>query len=55
MDAGTSVKVAVRIRPLNSDEFLEDGQLCINTVPGVPQVTITQIQSCDRQIATSQS
>lgn len=38
MDCGTSVKVAVRIRPLSSEDSDDDGTLCINTVPGVPQV-----------------
>jgi hypothetical protein len=38
MESGTSVKVAVRIRPLSSEESNSDGTLCINTVPGMPQV-----------------
>jgi hypothetical protein len=38
MDSGTCVKVAVRIRPLSSEDSNDDGTLCINTVPGVPQV-----------------
>lgn len=38
MDSGTSVKVAVRIRPLSSDEAQEDETLCINMIPGEPQV-----------------
>jgi hypothetical protein len=38
MDLGTCVKVAVRIRPLSSEDSNDDGTLCINTVPGVPQV-----------------
>ena len=38
MESGTSVKVAVRIRPLSSEESNADGTLCINTVPGMPQV-----------------
>ena len=35
---GTSVKVAVRIRPLGTDDAFDEAQLCINTIPGVPQV-----------------
>ena len=35
----TSVKVAVRIRPLNADEQAEDSQQqCIKSIPGVPQI-----------------
>lgn len=37
----TSVKVAVRIRPLIGEEVLDDNNqssLCINVVPGNPQV-----------------
>ena len=43
MDSGTSVKVAVRIRPLSSEETQDDGTLCINSVPGEPQVTLESI------------
>ena len=43
MDSGTSVKVAVRIRPLSSEETQDDGTLCINSVPGEPQVTLENI------------
>ena len=43
MDSGTSVKVAVRIRPLSSEETEDDGTLCINSVPGEPQVTLENI------------
>ena len=47
MDSGTSVKVAVRIRPLSSEETQDDGTLCINSVPGEPQVTLENIaKSC---------
>lgn len=38
MDSGTSVKVAVRIRPLSAEESAEDETLCINAVVGEPQV-----------------
>jgi hypothetical protein len=38
MDSSTSVKVAVRIKPLGPLESIEDAQHCINTVPGVAQV-----------------
>ena len=38
MDSSTSVKVAVRIKPLGPLESVEDVQHCINTVPGVAQV-----------------
>jgi hypothetical protein len=34
----TSVKVAVRIRPLNASEVADDSNLCITVVPGEPQV-----------------
>ena len=35
---GTSVKVAVRIRPLSGDEALDDNSTCVNVIPGAPQV-----------------
>lgn len=38
MESGTSVKVAVRIRPLSPEENQDDGTQCINTVAGMPQV-----------------
>ena len=38
IDSGTSVKVAVRIRPLSPEEAQEDETLCINIIPGEPQV-----------------
>lgn len=34
----TSVKVAVRIRPLSTGEIADDSSQCITTVPGEPQV-----------------
>lgn len=53
MDAGgTSVKVAVRIRPLGNEDSFEDAQLCINTVPGVAQVLTTTF-FFSRSIASS--
>jgi hypothetical protein len=42
----TSVKVAVRIRPLIGEEVLDDNNqssICINVVPGNPQVNIIYI------------
>ena len=36
----TSVKVAVRIRPLNDYEAVQDSSLCIDVVPGETQVSI---------------
>mmetsp|Transcript_15064 Transcript_15064/g.33201 ORF Transcript_15064/g.33201 Transcript_15064/m.33201 type:complete len:1521 (-) Transcript_15064:165-4727(-) len=38
MDRDTSVKVAVRIRPLSSEEELYEPVLCINTIPEESQI-----------------
>lgn len=38
-DKDTTVKVAVRIRPLNDYEAVQDSSLCIDVVPGETQVT----------------
>lgn len=40
MDRDTSVKVAVRIRPLNSDELQQESSLCLDTVPNEQQVLL---------------
>ena len=37
-DKDTSVKVAVRIRPLNNDESAVDSSVCIDIVSGEPKV-----------------
>lgn len=37
-DKDTSVKVAVRIRPLNDYEAVQDSSLCIDVVHGETQV-----------------
>lgn len=37
-DKSTSVQVAVRIRPLNEIEDIEDSSMCISAVPGESQV-----------------
>ena len=42
MDKDTSVKVAVRIRPLNADELLHESLMCIDTIPEESQVRISQ-------------
>lgn len=39
VDRDNSVKVAVRIRPLNDDELAQDSGYFINPVPGQAQVT----------------
>ncbi len=36
----TSVKVAVRIRPLNDYEAVQDSSYCVDVVPGDTQVSI---------------
>ena len=43
-----SVKVAVRIRPLNATEMADDGNQCIRVVNGEPQVRlyIYALKSC---------
>ena len=38
MDKDTSVKVAVRIRPLSSDEAIHEPLLCLGTIPEGSQV-----------------
>lgn len=38
-DKDTTVKVAVRIRPLNDYEAVQDSSLCIDVVPGETQVS----------------
>lgn len=38
MDSDTSVKVAVRIRPLLEHELSQQCSICVNVVPDAPQV-----------------
>lgn len=38
MDKDTSVKVAVRIRPLSSEEAIHEPVLCLDTIPEGSQV-----------------
>ena len=38
--ATTSVKVALRLRPLTAKELLEDARECISQVPGESQIII---------------
>lgn len=38
MDKDTSVKVAVRIRPLSSEEQIHEPVLCLDTIPEESQV-----------------
>ena len=55
MQADTSVKVAVRIRPLSGDESANDETKCVEVVPGENQVTLSPVcytsrillKSCD--------
>eukprot|EP00981_Chlorochromonas_danica_P015711 scaffold14367_cov250-Ochromonas_danica.AAC.7 len=37
-DQDTTVKVAVRIRPLNEIELLQDSSICLDVIPGRPQI-----------------
>ena len=39
-DRDTSVKVAVRVRPLNDYEAVQDSAFCINVVPGETQIQV---------------
>ena len=41
----TTVKVAVRIRPLSVEEKIEDGTLCVNVVPGEKQVSLENFEN----------
>ncbi|KAJ3100346.1 hypothetical protein HDU97_002264 [Phlyctochytrium planicorne] len=40
MSAVTSVKVAVRVRPLNAKEILSLGTECVRIVPNLPQIVV---------------
>ena len=41
MDKDTSVKVAVRIRPLSTEEAIHEPVLCLDTIPEGSQVIST--------------
>ena len=46
VDRDNSVKVAVRIRPLNDDELAQDSGYFITPVPGQSQVVFLGVAYC---------